>query len=64
MYMGNEAVLKDIVLGLTGDRMMDAVYLWRLAVRCKAAGCSEKVINEISRMLFSLIPGINEGTTF
>ena len=58
--MGNEAVLQDIVLGLTGDRMMDAVYLWRQAVRCKAAGCSEKVINE----LFSLIPGINEGTTF
>ena len=38
--MGNEAVLQDIVLGLTGDRKMDAVYL------------------------FSLIPGINEGTTF
>ena len=32
--MSNEAVLKDIVLGLTGDRKLDAVYLWRQAVRC------------------------------
>ena len=60
--MGNEAVLQDIVLGLTGDRKMDAVYLWRQAVRCKASGCSEQVLNAISRMLISLLPGDDEGT--
>ena len=62
MYMGSEAVLQEIMSGLTGDRTMDAVYLWHQAVQCNSAGCSERVINEISRMLFSLIPGINEGT--
>lgn len=38
----------------------EAVYLLHQAVRCKASCCSETVINEISRMLFSLIPGIQE----
>ena len=58
--MGSESVLQDIRSGLTGNRKADAVYLLHQAVRCKASGCSETVINEISRMLFSLIPGIKE----
>lgn len=44
--MGSEAVLQEIMSGLTGDRTMDAVYLWHQAVQCNSAGCSEKVINE------------------
>ena len=43
--MGSEAVLQEIMSGLTGDRTMDAVYLWHQAVQCNSAGCSEKVIN-------------------
>ena len=60
--MGSEAILRDICTGLTGDRMKDAAYLLRQAMRCKEAGCGESVINEIGRMIFSLIPCVDEGS--
>ena len=59
--MGCEAILRDICTGLTGDRIKDAVYLLRQATRCKEAGCGESVINEIGRMIFFLIPCVDEG---
>ena len=62
--MGNEITLRDIQRGLTGDRKQDAVYLLRQAVRCRDLGYGEAVINEISRMIFSLIPGVDDGNIF
>ncbi len=59
--MGCEAILRDVCTGLTGDRMKDAVYLFMQATRCKETGCGESVINEIGRMIFSLIPCVDEG---
>ena len=53
--MGSEAVLQEIMSGLTGDRTMDAVYLWHQAVQCNSAGCSEKVINESAGWSFCLL---------
>ena len=58
--MGNEVILHDIRSGLTGDRKQDAVYLLRQAVRCRDLGYGEAMVNEIARMIFSLIPGVDE----
>ena len=58
--MGNEITLRDIQSGLTGERKQDAVYLLRQVVRCRDLGYGEAIINEISRMIFSLIPGVDE----
>ena len=58
--MGNETILRDIKSRLTGDRKQDAVYLLRQAVRCRDLGYGEAMVNEISRMIFSLIPGVDE----
>ena len=58
--MGNETILRDIKSRLTGDRKQDAVYLLRQAVRCRDLGYEETIVNEISRMIFSLIPGVDE----
>ena len=58
--MGNEITLRDIQRGLTGDRKQDAVYLLRQAVRCRDLGYEETIVNEIGRMIFSLIPGVDE----
>lgn len=59
--MGSDTIIRNICTGLTGDRMKDAIYLMRQAKRCKEAGCGESVINEIGRMIFSLIPCVDEG---
>ena len=58
--MGNETILRDIKSRLTGDRKQDAVYLLRQAVRFRDLGYGEAMVNEISRMIFSLIPGVDE----
>ena len=60
--MGNESTLRDIQCGLTGDRKQDAVYLLRQAVRCRDLGYEETIVNEIGRMIFSLIPGVDDGS--
>ena len=62
--MGNETILRDIQSGLTGDRKQDAVYLLRQAVRCRDLGYEETIVNEIGRMIFSLIPGVDDGNIF
>jgi hypothetical protein len=62
--MGNEVILRDIRSGLTGDRKQDAVCLLRQAVRCRDSGYGEAVVNEIGRMIFSLIPGVDDGNIF
>ena len=58
--MGNEIILHDIQCGLTGGRKQDAVYLLRQAVGCRDLGYGEAMVNEIGRMIFSLIPGVDE----
>lgn len=58
--MGNEITLRDIQCGLTGERKQDAVYLLRQVVRSRDLGYGEAMVNEISRMIFSLIPGVDE----
>ena len=62
--MGNETILRDIQSGLTGDRKQDAVYLLRQAARCRDSGYGEAVVYEIGRMIFSLIPGVDDGNIF
>lgn len=62
--MGNETILRDIQSRLTGDRKQDAVYLLRQAARCRDSGYGEAVVNEIGRMIFSLIPGVDDGNIF
>ena len=58
--MGNEITLRDIQCGLTGERKQDAVYLLRQVVRSRDLGYGEAMVNEIGRMIFSLIPGVDE----